>query len=209
MKRPAGMIAMLALLVACSGASRDRVLRVFFDEPPARASAVVDTSDAGSGKPVEPVQASGTVPAARSTHPPFEDRECSACHAATTNVEGQAASVPVLQGEAGSPAKLRKPVEQLCVECHDDKAVKAMAAEGRRFAHAPVEDGDCTACHDPHRSRFASLLKAGDPIENLCFQCHERSDVLGEDPHADMQPAERVCTTCHDPHAGTDEALSK
>ena len=208
MRRLMVILALALSTLSCSGASRDRMLHVFFDNPPEKQPVATDTLGAPSASPPVPA-VSADVAAARSTHPPFADRDCAGCHASATTVEGRQATVPVLQstGDA-SPAKLSLPVPELCYQCHDDMTAEALAA-ARKTVHSPVEDGDCTACHEPHRSRFLSLLKRSDPVETLCFECHDAGDVLGTDAHRKLEPERRTCTECHDPHAAAKESLLK
>ncbi len=203
-----GLLLVVAV-VACSGTSRDRMLRVFFDDPPDRTAAASDTTgvprgpgEARPGQPL-PAQAPGSI------HSPFEDRDCASCHATAAAAAGRRSAIPVFD-EAGSSSmgRLRLQVPELCAECHDDKAGDALGAGGKTV-HSPAEDGDCLACHLPHKSEFPALLRLSDPIERLCFECHDASDVLAVEPHGDMEPAERNCIECHDPHASAEEKLLK
>ena len=65
-----------------------------------------------------------------------------------------------------------------------------------RYKHAPVEAGECTSCHDPHKSATAKLLVK--PVDALCFECHDKADFSGKTTHAPVEAGE--CTGCHDPH---------
>lgn len=86
-------------------------------------------------------------------------------------------------------------------------ATPSASAAGKRvmakYKHAPVEAGECTSCHDPHKSGNASLLKK--PLEQICFECHDKSDIENNAKH----PAQRtdLCTKCHDPHRADNPAL--
>lgn len=81
---------------------------------------------------------------------------------------------------------------ELCYQCHArDKDTEA-------YVHGPVALGLCTACHDPHQSAQARLLRKQGP--DVCFQCHsEKQEAIstGESVHP---PAMLDCTMCHDPH---------
>ncbi|MFP3938842.1 MAG: cytochrome c3 family protein [Thermoanaerobaculia bacterium] len=89
---------------------------------------------------------------------------------------------------------------EVCAACHDlDDALAAPVP------HAPVREGDCTACHDPHVSRFESLLR--DRPAPLCAECH--GDVAEElaRPVVHAPAAEGRCAECHEPHGGEHAGL--
>jgi len=209
--RISGIIFLLflsGLLFSCSGASREKVLKFLFDEPPAP-KAVADTarvSAAAEEKPKAP-----SPPVARTLyvlHPPYAERECGSCHALraskTFRAEVLATSLDQ-EGRVRHPARLIEDKETLCYECHDDKSPESLEEQGA-YLHGPTAAGECTACHDPHRTKYESLLKKGDPVANLCFSCHEKEDVLAVDVHEDVIE-DGECTLCHDPHASSEEFL--
>jgi predicted CXXCH cytochrome family protein len=105
-------------------------------------------------------------------------------------------------------SRLRLPKEEVCLECHDDMSAEGLAEEGE-VLHSPAEEGECVECHDPHKARYASLLRVGDPFEKLCFQCHDPEDVLDTGAHEGLAVAERKCVRCHDPHVSNREYLLK
>lgn len=57
--------------------------------------------------------------------------------------------------------------KEVCLSCHDNLGEEIAA----RVAHPPAADGDCTACHSPHVSRFSGLLR--ERPGPLCAECHE------------------------------------
>jgi predicted CXXCH cytochrome family protein len=80
--------------------------------------------------------------------------------------------------------RLLKPVRELCLECHGGEEF------ARRIQHAPVRQGQCLSCHDPHASREPFLLKAryalgrtagGEPDAALCLGCHPREAFFTDD----------------------------
>jgi predicted CXXCH cytochrome family protein len=84
--------------------------------------------------------------------------------------------------------KLLKSQPDLCYDCHD-------AFGKKKNVHFPVENADCTGCHNPHASAQPKLLLQ--PMKELCTACHE--DVLKpKHPHGPV--ATGACTACHDPH---------
>jgi predicted CXXCH cytochrome family protein len=63
--------------------------------------------------------------------------------------------------------------------------------------HLPVEEGKCTACHNPHISKISGLL-LNRPRE-LCLSCHERIVTTNiRKGHITMEKGD--CTSCHKPH---------
>jgi predicted CXXCH cytochrome family protein len=102
----------------------------------------------------------------------------------------------------------------LCYACHTKTAFT------KDNVHSPVETGQCAACHAPHASGNASLLKK--PVQLLCAECHPgKSDgrhVLAgygsTDPHPTRgrpdpldKSREFSCRSCHRPHSSNGKAL--
>jgi len=77
-------------------------------------------------------------------HGPVAVGDCQVCHQAT----GVAHPGP-------SPAfQLKKTGARLCEQCHPNPAA------GKAHSHAPVIEGKCLACHDPHGAVNPMLLIA-------------------------------------------------
>jgi len=106
--------------------------------------------------------AAGALPGARPVEHTLPDskKNCALCH------------------QDGSAAKegLRKPLSQLCIDCHPERTAPAEhkvdvvpAVEVRGL---PLTDGKitCVTCHDPHRNTFGSLLRKKQT--DLCLSCH-------------------------------------
>jgi DmsE family decaheme c-type cytochrome len=98
---------------------------------------------------------------------------------------------------------------QICFRCHTDKQGPFA------FEHEPVKTGGCTACHTPHGSVNARLLKTSQ-VNILCLQCHTASftqtakdaTVFPKAPQANPVPNPtgpvhnqalryQACTLCH------------
>ena len=88
-----------------------------------------------------------------------------------------------------------------CLTCHADLEESLEA----RVPHAPARDAECTACHNPHVSRFDSLLL--DRPGPMCSECH--ADVAEEldRGHLHEPVAEGRCTSCHEAHGGEHKGL--
>jgi len=121
---------------------------------------------------------------AKVVHPPVADRDCEACHTATSQPHPGAGSMALT-------ARGR----DLCLNCHDDPA------KDQPFVHPPVADG-CIDCHSPHQSGNAKLLLQ--PDGKLCLMCHE-GVMVGKQVHGPVK-AEN-CAMCHAPHASKNQAL--
>lgn len=103
--------------------------------------------------------------------------DCTACHV-----------------QVGDPAthkfSFSVPKDELCLKCHQLPAEK--------HSHAPVRDGKCTECHDPHGSEHKAELK-GDPNRDLCVKCHNTEFMKKAFVHGPV--AVGACATCHKAHS--------
>ena len=84
-----------------------------------------------------------------------------------------------------------------CRECHDE------IATGVEVSHAPLAEGDCSACHKPHGLIGALRLQKDEP--ELCLDCHAPKGVEGEVAH--RHPGVDKCSSCHDPHGSDHPAI--
>jgi predicted CXXCH cytochrome family protein len=125
-------------------------------------------------------------------HAPFAAHECETCHVA----------------DAAGPSKaLKKPVKQLCATCHPPaKTHPAEDAQGRKLVrHAPVDQGLCTVCHNPHATTRPLGLK--DRVDYVCFFCHSKTedDTLKPVAHKPVQTGN--CLLCHKGHVSPEPRL--
>jgi len=74
---------------------------------------------------------------------------CTACHQVKTENET-------------TLVNLTEPRNRICFSCHEVSQDKVK--------HGPYWKGDCTFCHDPHTSTFASQTRA--ETNRLCLSCH-------------------------------------
>ncbi len=122
-----------------------------------------------------------------------------------------------------------------CFKCHDKtygsgkKAVaniKQIVEEGK-IKHGPIQDKDCSSCHDTHGSDYFRILRSDFPPlfyapfkeENygLCFTCHQKTLVQDSKTttltgfrngdrnlhfvHVNKADKGRTCRACHEAHA--------
>jgi predicted CXXCH cytochrome family protein len=138
---------------------------------------------------------------------------CRGCHAqkVTEMLDKGRVHRPLLEGAAclschgphASKAKglLRGEMAAVCGACHSDSVRRQTLSPGK---HAPVRDGNCTACHDPHGSEIPLHFKNADIVE-LCGTCH---DWLKHSSHPMgpklVDPRNRnltvQCLSCHRAH---------
>jgi predicted CXXCH cytochrome family protein len=85
--------------------------------------------------------------------------------------------------------------KDVCLVCHDLE--NAMTA---RVKHAPFESGECSACHNPHVSRFDALLL--ERPQSLCVKCHGGLQDALERAVVHAPAADGRCVECHQPHGG-------
>ncbi len=203
----------LTALGGCSSARSRRVLSFFFDGVPTeharnRADSIaIARRNAVLRMRREQERADSLRRANASVHPPYAEKDCTACHEfADESVAGSGkAGMPMLSlDRASGQGWLLEPPEELCFECHDDKTAEAAEAEGKMI-HSPVEDGECIECHNPHLSPNRHLLRAA-RVRTLCFGCHDEEIADGVDDHPELDEDED-CTDCHNPHMSEDEYL--
>jgi len=138
-------------------------------------------------------------------HWPLVDKTgCLSCHQAHASREKKLLNVP----EAG-----------LCGRCHTDtidwqvklaekaaqeKATAKTRGEKGALTHEPVQTGRCSACHLPHASDSARLMRQASIVEG-CGSCHDwlkhNSHPMGE-KFADMRNKNLSvnCLSCHQAH---------
>jgi predicted CXXCH cytochrome family protein len=110
---------------------------------------------------------SGCAAAGSAARPPQPGKpaevkaDCSLCHTATDGGRGD----------------LRKPVPDLCRECHPDRAGssehKIDIVPKVVVPQLPLKEGKmtCTTCHDPHSKTYGRMLRV--PGKELCTLCHK------------------------------------
>jgi DmsE family decaheme c-type cytochrome len=142
-------------------------------------------------------------------HWPLLDKEgCLSCHEAhastqkkllTTNVVGLCAKC-----HSDTMEKREKYAEMEKKERAAIAASKGKVQDKGSFAHSPVSDGNCLACHAPHASNSVFLMTNPSQVE-LCGTCHEwlkhSSHPIGDkiidsrNKNLTMQ-----CLSCHRSH---------
>jgi DmsE family decaheme c-type cytochrome len=123
-----------------------------------------------------------------STHPIEAGKvTCSGCHN--------------LHGSAGPKLVKKNTINETCNTCHAEKRGPYL------FEHQPATE-DCGACHTPHGSNIAPLLKSRAP--SLCDECHDGPhassgtwgpNVAGKQAGPAVVPSSsytgRACMNCH------------
>jgi predicted CXXCH cytochrome family protein len=90
----------------------------------------------------------------------------------------------------------------LCFSCHTE--LEGMAKEAKDI-HFPVAKGECTVCHDPHKSDLEYRLKA-ESIADLCAGCH--GDIYTSYPELHEPVEAGDCNACHVPHISDTDKLT-
>ena len=108
--------------------------------------------------------------------------------------------------------QLRATAPDLCLTCHRDQIERTL--EDAKVVHGAVmEEGGCTTCHEPHKSRLPSLQSDAQPA--ICLDCHDEqlqtpkgevltnmASLLERNPDHHGPIREGSCTACHQAHAG-------
>ena len=103
-----------------------------------------------------------TAPKAEAFRLPAIKQDCTTCHVS-------------LQKEKGA-LLLKKPLEELCIECHPERMAptehKVGIIPSMKVGTLPLADNQltCITCHDPHSNRFGRMLRL--PAKDLCQSCH-------------------------------------
>lgn len=98
---------------------------------------------------------------------------------------------------------------QICVSCHGGldachpilvRLLPGMTP-GPDLALSPEGKIECTTCHDPTPKGGSGVAmrgrKAGEPVNAICFRCHDKAELSGRNPHATMSDR-GTCRFCHD-----------
>ncbi len=129
----------------------------------------------------------------------------------------------------------------VCLKCHD-KTVKTEKQEfadikkllaANPYPHGPIQNRDCSACHNPHGSPYFRLLTNQYPQDfyapffvsnyDLCFRCHKAALATEERTtsatefrdgdrnlhfvHVNRASHGRTCRSCHEEHASATPKL--
>ncbi len=91
-------------------------------------------------------------------------KDCSLCHLSQPGSKGT--------------APLKKPVAELCIECHPERKApsehRVDIVPSMKVAKLPLTNGTmtCVTCHDPHANAYGKMLRV--PAKSLCMQCHDK-----------------------------------
>lgn len=127
---------------------------------------------------------------------PHNDIDCTDCHKAKPG-----------KGDTKDTVTFRKPIEELCIECHDAESnihPTGMAPSMKVPTYLPLSKDkkvNCVTCHNMHAedTKFSLLrgFKSGKYKwrTDLCYDCHGM-EFLKKNPHRIME-GKRKCTYCH------------
>jgi predicted CXXCH cytochrome family protein len=164
----------VALISSCVSPNNYKYLSFFFDGvPDPSVKDNLENNIRDSANKIVIVDKMNTKPQVYK-HIPYAENECNSCH------------------DKNKMGTYINPQPALCYQCHID------FNEKYDFLHGPVFGGYCSTCHDPHKSKFASLLVKD--RQDLCFNCHDQKSVNQNDFH--NMSDEQNCITCHNPHGG-------
>ncbi|MFQ5608175.1 MAG: cytochrome c3 family protein [Candidatus Zixiibacteriota bacterium] len=203
------MYAIMLGSTGCGGPGGRRTLKFFFDgvpEPDSLSDTLNGAADPQAARLLRQQARTDSLNAliGIQAHPPYADRDCSACHRMTDRRGGSGSMSFTPRDEGGSSSWLSFPVEELCFECHSDMT-EEYAEENGLNIHDPVASGECVTCHNPHRSPYKALLLK-ERARELCLDCHDESIPEGEDDHPELEDSDD-CTDCHNPHISEDDFL--
>lgn len=165
------------ILDGCTAPARYRVLSFFFDGVPPPEGWTGPTP--GWYPPPEGTVQIVDEPAEQKItyyHKPYIERQCFDCHDR--------------EGTYQAPQY----TASLCRRCHESYT----RVETDDWVHGPVNQGDCSLCHQAHKSDNPGLLTMAQPA--MCFNCHDPGFIQSDPMHAQL-PADVKCSDCHDPHA--------
>jgi DmsE family decaheme c-type cytochrome len=120
--------------------------------------------------------------------------QCTDCH----NPHGSFAASWQM-GSGSSMLTASHDNEEPCLKCHVDKRGPFV------FEHASVRVEGCNACHVPHGSTNAKLLKRP-VVFTVCLECHNGAGTFGREnlgvfippsSHNMLDPRYQQCTLCH------------
>lgn len=171
------------MVAGCSSEARNRFKHWFFEIPDETTGTTADhiAGDASQRSEIlafQPTERSLIPHRFTSMHPPFLLRSCQECH------------------DSSNRMVVADKMLVSCQRCHSGYFREAPG-------HFPTTEGQCTECHNMHRSSQPALLNQ--PLYDVCIECHDEAEDLSQPIHT-VAYVER-CTACHDPHFGESPLL--
>jgi len=120
-----------------------------------------------------------------SVHKPVQEGICTGCHEVAED------PLKATKHPDHLVITLVRKGADLCARCHEPKNRKGVV-------HAPLKNGECATCHDPHQSAHKGLLKEDE--RSLCFRCHKKQEEALKTGTVVHAPVKQSCVKCHDPH---------
>jgi len=114
---------------------------------------------------------------------------CETCHGAgSAHIAAGGDTTKIINPAKASRKDFAATINLICTQCHTE--MRGPFA----YEHAPIQAEGCVACHSPHGSENAGLLKQ--PMNAVCTQCHSPS--AGASVHSTKPGSQpKPCTDCH------------
>jgi predicted CxxxxCH...CXXCH cytochrome family protein len=177
-------VALIGIIVVVALASCDQTNpEVATPTPASAAQATLEVPAAARPTPTSAAARLGPAPVSGTqyVHEPFGREQCGTCHD--------------LRNKDNPTALWAASVVETCRLCH----WQIIDAPQPDNIHPPFPQGECLACHTPHASDQAFLLR--EPPTQLCGECHAK-------PRQTHPPAaEGECILCHAGHGSEQKAL--
>ena len=95
----------------------------------------------------------------------------------------------------------------ICLKCHVEWG---RTFEGKKHPHPAIKEKGCTACHNPHGSDNAKLLKNKEFNQPLCLTCHKKNENWEKGDKDNLHRGMNVknkCLNCHEIHSSKEAKL--
>ena len=140
-------------------------------------------------------------------HSPIKAKGCVACHQLVNPNKASSVSLSskknkkLPKNHPNIETNMGKNQSSICLKCHVEWG---RAFEAKNHPHPAIKEKGCTACHNPHGSDNAKLLKNKDFNQALCLTCHKKNENWEkgdkDTAHRGMNTKNK-CLNCHEIHS--------